>query len=259
MASDVNKHLTDMVEEKTGYGVSIIVDGSITTHSGMVSASQLSPMHLIKINPKYERLGDYLVALQCAMLLIKWRNPDRIPDFIVHEDKVNSLIESFSNQAITKGVPSNIASEYGRMMVIGILQQLNSIPIQMLSMEMLKDLCPGLQDLQKEAVNNELQESSSTFSKKVQEITPKIIFDQNVTMNAAYAIRWSQISGNKSILLPYNSLGYTKRGKLLLDIYGSLVKKRDPDRYTEIVDGWAAVLNMNDWYEWRYRKGGSNG
>jgi hypothetical protein len=258
MSSDVNKHLMNMVEDKTGYGVSIVVDSSVTTHSGMVSAGPLSPMHIIKINPKYERFGDYLAALQCAMLLIKWGDPDRIPDFIIHEDKTNSLIESFSNQTIPKGVPSDIAGEYARMIVIGVLQQLNSIPIQMLSIDMVKDLCPKLQDLQKEAVNIELQESSSAFSKKVQEITPKIIFDQNATMNAAYAVRWSHISGNKSILLPYDSLGYTKRGKLLLDIYGSLAKKRDPDRYTEIVDGWASVLNMNDWYEWRYRKGGSN-
>ena len=257
VAPDTQK-IMDMVEEKTGYSVSVLVDDKITTHASMVSANSSVPMHLVKVNPKYEKYGDYLVALQCAMLLIKWGDPNRIPDFVVLNDKAKSLLEKFSNLTKKQGVPSEAANEYAKMIVTGVLQQLNSIPIQIISMDMITELCPGLQDLQRESVNNEMREASRSFSKRIRKMTPKAIFDQNVSMNAAYAIRWSQISGNKTVLLPYRSLGYINKGNRLIDIYAAEVQKSDPDRYIGIVDGWAMILKMDDWYEWRYRKGGSD-
>ena len=258
MTSPETQMLMDMVEKKTGYGVSILVDDKISTHAGMVSATSLTPMHIVKVNPKYEKYGDYLIALQCAMLLIKWGDPNRIPDFVVLNDKAKSLLEKFSNLTKKQGVPSEAANEYAKMIVTGVLQQLNSIPIQIISMDMITELCPGLQDLQRESVNNEMREASRSFSKRIRKMTPKAIFDQNVSMNAAYAIRWSQISGNKTVLLPYRSLGYINKGNRLIDIYAAEVQKSDPDRYIGIVDGWAMILKMDDWYEWRYRKGGSD-
>lgn len=255
MTSPDTQLLMEMVKEKSGYAVSIIIDSNITTHSGMVSASSFKPMHLVQVNPKYEKFGDYLVAIQCAMLLIKWGDPNRIPDFVVPNDKAKSLVEKFANLTKEQGVPSEAANEYAKMIVTGVLQQLNSIPIQIISMDMITDLCPGLQALQKESVNNEMREASRSFSKRIRKMTPKLIFDQNASMNAAYAIRWSQISDNKTVLLPYRSLGYINKGNRLIEIYEAVKQKSDPDRYTEVVDGWATILNMDDWYEWRYRKG----
>ena len=100
MTSPDTQMLMDMVKEKTGYDVSIVGDSSITTHSGMRPASPSQPMHLIRINPKYEKYGDYQVALQCAMLLVKWADPDRIPEFAVRDEKAESLIATFSNEAL---------------------------------------------------------------------------------------------------------------------------------------------------------------
>ena len=258
MASPEVQMIMDMVEKKTGYGVSILVDDKISTHAGMVSATSLTPMHIVKINPKYEKYGDYLIALQCAMLLIKWGDPNRIPDFVVLNDKANSLVDKFSNLTKKQGMPSEAANEYAKMIVVGVLQQLNSIPIQIISMDMITNLCPGLGALQKESVSNEIREASRSFSKRIRKMTPKAIFDQNASMNAAYAIRWSQISDNKTVLLPYRSLGYINKGNRLIDIYEAVAQKSDPGRYTEIVDGWATILKMDHWYEWRYRKGGSD-
>jgi hypothetical protein len=255
MTSPDTQTLMNMVEEKTGYGVSIIVDDKITTHSGMASATSLQPMHLIKINPKYEKYGDYLVAVQCAMLLIKWGDPNRIPDFGIINDKAEALVKEFTEMTKNQGLPSHAANEYARMVVTGVLQQLNSLPMQMISMDMVSNLCPGLHDQQKESVNNELREASRSFSKRIQKATPKPIFDRNASMNAAYAIRWSQISGSKSVLLPYRSLGYINKGNRLHEIYKAVMNKSDPERYTEVVDGWAKVLQMEDWYEWKYRNG----
>jgi hypothetical protein len=255
MALPDTQMIMDMVEKKTGFSVSIVVDDKITTHSGMASATSLQPMHIIKVNPKYEKYGDYLVAAQCAMLLIKWGDPNRIPDFGVVNSRAEVLIQEFSKMTRDQGVPSNAANQYAKMIVTGVLQQLNSLPMQMISMDMITNLCPGLHDLQKESVSNEIREASRSFSKKIQRATPKSIFDKNASMNAAYAIRWSQISGSKGVLLPYRSLGYINSGNKLHEIYKAVMDKSDPERYTEVVDGWARILQMEDWYAWKYRKG----
>jgi len=253
VAPDTQK-IMDLVEQKTGFGVSVLVDDKITTPAGMVSARSSVPMHLVKVNPKYEKYGDYLVALQCAMLLIKWGDPERIPDFGVIDKKVAYLTDKFAKEVSAKGMPFDTSRQYANMIVMGILQQLNSLPIQFISMDMIADLCPGLRLLQEESVNNEMREASAAFTPKIRKITPKEIFDRNAAMNAAYAIKWSRVSGDTMVLLPYRSLGYLNRGEKLLEKYEALSTKKDPDRYIETVDAWAKDLKMETWYEWHYRK-----
>ena len=230
MGSAGTQKMIGLVKEKTGYGVSIIVDKDIQTHASMVSASTRSPMHVIRVNPTYEKYGDYLVAVQCAMLLIKWGDPNRIADFVVRNEKANLLINEYSEDIVKKGFSSDAATQYARMIVTGVLQQLNSIPIQMLSMDMVDNLCPDLKDLQEESVKNELREATRSFSKKIQKATPKSIFDKNASMNAAYAYKWSLISGNRSVLLPFKSLGYVNKGRKLADIYEEMEKPSSGSR-----------------------------
>lgn len=244
----------NMVEEKTGFGVSIVVDDSISTHSGMISASHARPMHLIQVNPKYEKYGDYLVAIQCAMLLVKWADPARIAEFAVRDEKAKSLIATFSGQAQEQGLSPLAANDYIKMTVSGLLQQLNSMPSQLICMDMITELCPGLEAIRKEYVSNELSELSRSFSKRIRQMTPKGIFDRNAAMNAAYAIKWSRISGSRSVLLPYRSMGFINKGTLLIDAYEENARKPDPDRHVDIVDSWAGILKMEDWYVWRFRK-----
>jgi hypothetical protein len=254
MAGSDAQKMMDLVEEKTGYKVSISVDDTITTQASMISARSSLPMHVIKVKPQFEKYGDYLVAVQCAMLLIKWAEPARIPDFAILNSKMDYLQKKFAGQASAKGLPSDTAHQYASMIVAGILQQLNSTPIQILSMEMITELCPGLHLLQEESVKNEMREASDAFTPQIQKITPKEIFDRNASMNAAYAIKWSRLSGDTMALLPYQSLGYIKLGEKLIEEYESLSTKKNPDRYVETVDAWAKELRMETWYEWHYRK-----
>ena len=65
-----------LVEERTGYPVSVVGDPSLDTMAGMRAATAAAPVHLVKVNPDYEQVGNYLIALQCAMLLVKWHNPN---------------------------------------------------------------------------------------------------------------------------------------------------------------------------------------
>jgi hypothetical protein len=69
MNSDT-KILLELVAKQTGYKVSVGQTKDITSYARMVAASQANPMHIIDVNEKYHKLGDYIVAVQCAMLLV---------------------------------------------------------------------------------------------------------------------------------------------------------------------------------------------
>jgi len=248
------KRLMALVKKKTGYEVSMDLDDSISTRAATISATDFFPMHLVKVHPEYERYGDYLVALQCAFLLIKWGKPKQIPEFTPLADPVRPLIKKTARMVENKGFDPETASRFAGTVVGGVLQQLNSMPIQLIGMEMVAELSPALKPLQAEAVENEFQEISGNFNKDVKEIIPKVIFDRVASMNSAYALRWSQLSGNENILLPYRSDGFMARGKKLICLYELKAKGADPDRYVEIVDGWAKILKMDHMYVWNYRK-----
>ena len=70
-----------MVEERTGFRVAVTPKPDLSTHASMQSATAALPVHQIFVNPKYENVADYLVAMQCAMLLLKWSDPEHVVDF----------------------------------------------------------------------------------------------------------------------------------------------------------------------------------
>ena len=254
MTAPDTQRIMDLVKEKTGHSVSVSVDDKIATHASMVSASSSMPMHLVKVHPKFGKYGDYLVAMQCAMLLIKWADPERIPDFVVLNNKAGHLEDKLAKQVSDKGMPTETARQYAKTLVIGMLQQLNSIPIQIIAMDMISELCPGLRILQEESVRNELREASGIFTPQIKELTPQEVFDRSAVLNATYAIKWSRVSGDTTGLIPYRSLGYLRRGERLLEMYETISRKQDPDRYVETVDAWAEDLKMTFLYVWHFRR-----
>lgn len=90
MHPDVEKILK-LVQERTGYSVTVTRSEDVSAHSIMKTASVNNPVHLIMLNPKYQHVANYLVASQCAMILIKWANPKRIPDLAVRDDEIEAL------------------------------------------------------------------------------------------------------------------------------------------------------------------------
>ena len=136
MTSPDTQKMIDLVEENTGYKVSLSTSSEISTHGQMISASKHNPMHLITVNTKYAKHGDYIVAIQCAMLLVKWRHPKKIPNFVLRNDKIKYLVNKFSKKKELNKIPDHIAQQYSQMIVQGILQQLNSTPSEMMAIDM---------------------------------------------------------------------------------------------------------------------------
>lgn len=254
MNQDTQK-LFDIVAQKTGYKVSVGQTKDITSYARMVAASQANPMHIIDVNEKYHKLGDYIVAVQCAMLLIKWANPDKIPSFVIRDEKVNYLIDKCSKYSALSNLPGDQSRQFARMICHGLLHQLQSQPLEMMAIAYCRQNCPVLIDLQNETVNTSLREATASLGPKIQAMTPPDIFEKNAIMNAAFAINWARLTGSDIAVLPFKSMGYYDKGYDLFRIFES-ISDDDPDRYVKNVDGWAPMLQLSSFYEWHFRKAG---
>lgn len=251
MNQDTQK-LIDKVEKVTGYRVSI---GSVTGINGyaqMITATAQNPMHMININQKYAHIGDYVVASQCAMLLAKWTNPTRIPIFVPNQGKVSYQIDKVSQNKKLQNFSIEIARQYASQIVMGLLHQLLSQPIEMISIDICRQECPSLFNLMDTAISNEIQELHQSLKLEVRQKTPEEIFIKNTMMNAAFTLNWSRISGNQHLLVPFFAANILNEGKELLKIYDS-VDTDDPQRYSKTVNVWAEKLDMASLYRWEFR------
>jgi hypothetical protein len=245
--------LLDLVAQKTGYKVSIGTTTGITSYARMVAASQANPMHIIEVNEKYHRLGDYIVAVQCAMLLIKWANPEKIPSFVVRDDKINFLIDKCSKHSALSNLPAESSRQFARMISHGLMNQLQSQAMEMMAIAFCRQNCPGLIELQDETVNTSIREGTASLAPNIKAMTPPDIFEKSATMNAAFAINWARLTGSDIVVLPFKSTGFFDKGHDLFRIFES-IPDDDPDRYVKNVDGWAQMLQLSSLYEWHFRK-----
>jgi hypothetical protein len=245
--------LLDVVAQKTGFKVSIGTTKDITSYARMVAASQANPMHIIDVNEKYHKLGDYIVAVQCAMLLVKWANPEKIPSFVVRDDKMNYLIDKCSKYTGLSKLPADSTRQYARMISYGLMNQLQSQPMEMMAIAYCRQNCPGLIELQNETVNTSIREGTASLAPNIKAMTPPDIFEKNAVMNAAFAINWARLTGSDVAVLPFKSMGFYDKGYDLFKIFESIADD-DLDRYVKNVDGWAQMLQLSSLYEWHFRK-----
>jgi hypothetical protein len=97
---------------------------------------------------------------------------------------------------------------------------------------------------------------STNFSDepKIRSIAPDQIWRKNVSMDAAFALNWSELLGSSLAMLPYESAGFAEVAAKLLGIVKANAAKTT-DAYTQMVDAWAEQVGLRTLYQWEYRNG----
>jgi len=83
--------IIEKTEAITGYKVTVSKQENLQTSASMIPARSENPYHIILINPKYEKASNYLVAIQCLMLLEKRDEDGNIYDFAIRDATVERL------------------------------------------------------------------------------------------------------------------------------------------------------------------------
>jgi mitochondrial fission protein ELM1 len=92
MSNSDTERLIKQVEDQTGYRVVLGTTDSITSDAEMISAATEHPVHVINVSKNRLAFADYIIAIQCSMLMTMWSHPSGIPQFILVPDKVDSEV-----------------------------------------------------------------------------------------------------------------------------------------------------------------------
>lgn len=248
------KQLIEAVEKTTGFKVVVDTIDGISEDAQMISARPEMPIHSIRVSKTKLPYADYIVAVQCAMLIRLWSNPRSIPVFSPFAEKVCYRADRMAQSKPLNQFTAKIAIETSLQLVQGLLHQLRSMPIEIQTIRDCRTQCPDLFDMQTDSVEAQLRMSSENFAPKIRSIAPDQTWKNSVSMNSAYALNWSGISGSTLPMLPYQSAGFADTAATLLAEINTRSDKTS-EAYTQIVDAWAGHLGLNTLYKWEYRNG----
>jgi hypothetical protein len=252
--AEPREQLVAAVEQTTGYKVVIDTVEGIGEDAQMITARPELPVHTIRVSKARLRHADYIVANQCAMILRLWSEPARIPVFSPIAGKVSYFSDRTANSKPLARQPVKVAQETATYFVQGLLHQVRSMPLEILTVRDCRELCPDLHDMQAEAAESQLRLLSDVLAPKIRSIAPDQIWRNNVSMNAAFALNWSGLSGSPLAMLPYESAGFGQIAAKLLGIVKANSAKTT-DAYTQMVDTWAEQVGLRTLYTWGYRNG----
>ena len=241
------------VEARTGYSVIVVNDDKLQSNVVMKTASSELPNHIIMLNPEYERGANYLVAAQCLMLLMKQASEKEVCEFAVLDEKFEYLVGKALGQMTKINIPSDIRRPYAEQIVKGLLQQLNSMPCEIMGIRKIHRDAPELRTEMEYVLNSVLAVNLEALSPEIRASSPKDIFTKNATMNAAFAIICGDVLGNQGLVQPYKNIGLLDEGNKLADIIRNLSGPEET-LYRKAVDSWAEHLKMRTMYKWTLRE-----
>ena len=252
MNSAGTKQLIAQVEQTTGFKVVVDTIDDISEHAQVISARPELPVHSIRVSKAKLAHADYIVAAQCAMLLRLWSNPARIPVFSPSPEKFRYFADRAATAKPLSQFPAKLAQQTSVRLTQGLLNQLRSMPTEILAIRDCWTQCPDLREMQADTVETELRLLSETFAPKIRSFAPEQVWKSNVSMSAAYALNWSELCGSPFAMLPYQSAGFGEVAKKLLAEVSSRPDKTS-ELYTQAVDAWAQHLGLRALYAWEYR------
>lgn len=249
MSNPDTQNMIDLVEQQTGYRVTVDVISGIYEHAQMISARPEAPAHIIRVNADRRQHADYIVAVQCGMLLVLWSDPTNVPSMAFDKSKCDFLAGKWAKTKQIAALPAETAATTANFYVEGLLKQLNSTPLEIRVANLCFESCPSLRDMQAESFNAHLRGISEAFSPKIKERAPPEVFQKNVAMNAALALNWARLSGSRLCLLPYESTGHVDAGQKLLDAVDA-APAQTSENHMRTVNAWAEQILLRTLYRW---------
>jgi hypothetical protein len=135
--------------------------------------------------------------------------------------------------------------------VQGLIQQLYSMPLEIRVARIVHETCPGLREMQAEKVTAHLRNLSRMLAPGFRDGVPADAFDKSVTMTAAFAKSWADLSGSRLAVIPYEATGFLDPGCKLLAALDGLAENSAENHITT-VDSWAEQLGVTGLFGWKF-------
>ena len=231
-----NQKLIAKVEELSGKPVHVKEDSTMQLMATVNPARGASPAHFLNYRPRTKAV-DYLVAYQLGFLIRLFSCPA--------EERVDvAALPHEQQHGIEAMGLANAPSDFARMMISSISQQLRSYSVGMRVDHWIWHEIPELREQQIHSVQSQLAENARALAPEIRQEFPKALVDANTTMNAAYAEMWSVLLDDKRVAIPFRALGYASKAAKLLVALREVPDQPAADRL--LIDRWAEVIGLKD-------------
>jgi hypothetical protein len=228
------QQLIKQVEELSGRMVHVTEDPDLKVMATISTALGSAPAHFLRYRPG-TRAVDYLVAYQLGFLVRLFSCPaDEHYEVITSPEEQDAGMEAMGL--------NDLPPDFARSMVDQIVIQLRTYSVGFRVDQWIRDNYPGLREQQEHAVQSQLAENAQSLAPDVRKRFPKPLLDANTAMNAAYAMAWGEILGDRRYAIAFKALGYTGKATELLAMLKDNPNTPSADR--TLIEGWAKALGL---------------
>lgn len=242
-----------MLEEKSGYRVTVVEDATLASLSSIRIARENLPTHILSYKPvKKGGTPDFIICWQCAFALRMYECPSDQRFLIAGNAEGERILEEILT------APNGVAQRYHlgeiqlqslkSQLLHGLITHLRSVPIGLRVSQNLSLDFPELIELETANVETELALAKESLSASIQETMPGEVFKPTQAINTAYALFWAGHLEKPEIVNPFRVAGFEEQGAHLLHLMDSIPD--DPLHDNELIDSWAEYLGIRSWYTW---------
>jgi len=246
---ETTRELLAEVEQTTGFQAVVTEDRTLTMTSGVVMAAWDRPSHLIRIHPKVLVLVDYYVVYHCRTIQRFFENP---PEerflFGVGEKGRYHFRKMMERLPFAKRMGEAALTPLVTQLLTGFMTHLRSVPLGLRLDDWIFSEHPELVEMQRAAIQPQLQENNRTADDQYRRVCPPPVFDATMAINAALAQFWAEKWNQPELTVPYMASGHAGTGTKLLNCLHDIPDSGRTDR--ALIDAWGAELKVSDWYAW---------
>jgi hypothetical protein len=241
------------LQTDTGYPVQVTALGSLNTLAAVNLARGATATHYVLFNPLADAAPDYLIAHQCAVGLRLFSVAPELRFEVAPSDAGRATVERELTDA--KGLVHRLrltpeqTTPLRDKLYGGLMMQLRTTPVGLRVDRWLWERYPGLRDVQQDAARELIAEGTASLEPEVRSMTPPRPLMASLAMSAATAEFWARTWAEPEIVDPFRSPGSYRDGRALMRLWDMIPDDALEDR--SLVDAWADMLGIRDWYEWR--------
>lgn len=249
----------DRLEKEGGIEIELVVDESIST----VAKTEIAwhqygrSNHIVRYKEKSDVtphiLGHELqhIAMEQAV-----RDAGRNRFYTTNDETSDQALRSISadvNKIRRSGALGDMVDPYIDNIVTGLANQLFNSPLDMVIEHKLYHEHPVLRPSQFVSLHSTNQENlQAIIEPQIKKHAPRLIYNCNVSMNAAYAIFTDHLlGGSTNYAAAYEGTRYLRDGRKLFGLFLEIIDDYQPGDEYILVDEFAAALRLQRWYIWQ--------
>jgi tetratricopeptide (TPR) repeat protein len=247
------------LEETGGVEIEIVQDNRIDNQAVAQIAwhDRNRRSHVIRYRDAHPLLTPHLLAHELQHIVLE-QNARAIKRNRFYRttdetwDNATKTIGRDINDLKRKGLLGDKLDGFIERILTGMVNQIFNAPLDMMIEHFLYEQQPDLHPHQYLSLQASQKENHQVLTQPdIKKLTPRLIYNGNVALNAATALFTDQLLGSTDYASEYVDLPQMRTGRQLFGLWQECIQDYQPGDEYDLVDEFATLLKMSNFYEWQ--------